>query len=55
MTNSERYLKSIDEKVTRATAEKDHHVPAERLAESLSSILKPVSDDRRINSSVIRY
>ena len=40
MTNSERYLKSIDEKVTRATAEKDHHVPAERLAESLAGVLK---------------
>ena len=37
---TENYLRDIDQKLTRATAEKDHHVPAERLAESLSSILK---------------
>lgn len=38
------YLRSIDEKVTRATAEKNHHVPAAKLAESLSSILKGFLD-----------
>ena len=37
---TENYLRDIDQKLTRATAEKGHHVPAERLAESLSSILK---------------
>ncbi len=58
MTNSERYLKSIDEKVTRATAEKNHHVPAERLAESLSSILKgfleSVSDAQKIRQNDLK-
>ena len=37
---AENYLQSIDQKLTRATAEKDHHVPAERLAESLAGVLK---------------
>ena len=37
---AENYLQSIDQKLTRATAEKDHHIPAERLAESLAGVLK---------------
>ena len=41
---AENYLQSIDQKLTRATAEKDHHVPAERLAEGLSEVLKGFLD-----------
>ena len=37
---TENYLRDIDQKLTRATAEKDHHIPAERLAESLAGVLK---------------
>ena len=41
---TENYLRDIDQKLTRATAEKDHHVPAERLAEGLSEVLKSFLD-----------
>ena len=37
---TENYLRDIDQKLTRATVEKDHHIPAERLAESLAGVLK---------------
>lgn len=52
---AENYLQSIDQKLTMSTAEKNHHVPAERLAESLSSILKGfldgVSDAEKVRQS----
>ena len=41
---TENYLRDIDQKLTRATAEKDHHVPAERLAEGISEVLKGFLD-----------
>ena len=41
---TENYLRDIDQKLTRATVEKGHHVPAERLAEGISEVLKGFLD-----------